>query len=350
MFRGISTFIAAMGMFGGAAVADTISPISYSDTLAMGESVTISKTVVVEATGPTDALLDVMFIVDTTGSMGAAIANAKTAANSIITGLGGFGDVQTGAGFYNDPGFDGVRSDLTSTAATTIATINTFGASGGGDFPERGHEAIKDAADNASWRPGSNRFIVVLGDASFKDSPVSPAAAKAALDAEGIDLIGLNFARPGDTRFSNDITALGGDVFAGGTSPSDIVDAILDGVSAGFDEYTKVTVDDLGAGLPEIDVSVVCTGADTGACVGDTAEGMYDRSVDRTFTFDVTFKRVGAGDKAFLTHALVDGGIVASERDRFKDGTAVVPLPAAGFLMIFGLGSLAVMSRRRKVA
>ncbi|WP_425595970.1 VPLPA-CTERM sorting domain-containing protein [Roseibium album] len=28
----------------------------------------------------------------------------------------------------------------------------------------------------------------------------------------------------------------------------------------------------------------------------------------------------------------------------------LVPLPAAGFLMIFGLGSLAVMSRRRKAA
>ncbi|WP_029061943.1 VPLPA-CTERM sorting domain-containing protein [Labrenzia sp. DG1229] len=347
MFRGISTFIAAMGVFGGAALADTISPLSYTNnTLGVGDTVTISKTVVIESTGPTDALLDVMFLVDTTGSMGRAIANAKSAASNIITGLGGFGDVQTGAGFYNDPAFNGVLSDLTSTAATTIATINTFTASGGGDFPERGHEAIKDAADNASWRPGSNRFIVVLGDASFKDSPVSPGAVTASLAAEGIELIGLEF---GAGAFGTDIAALGGDVFAGGSSPSDIVDAILDGVSAGFDEYTKVTVDDLGAGLPEIGVSVVCTGADTGACVGDTAEGMYDRSVDRTFTFDVTFERLAAGDSSFGTHALVDGGIVATEKDSFGD-TAVVPLPAAGFLMIFGLGSLAVMSRRRKSA
>lgn len=347
MFRGISTFIAAMGVFGGVALADTISPLSYTNnTLGVGDTVTISKTVVVEATGPTDALLDVMFLVDTTGSMGAAIANAKTAASNIITGLGGFGDVQTGAGFYNDPAFNGVLSDLTSTAATTIATINTFGASGGGDFPERGHEAIQDAADNASWRPGSNRFIVVLGDASFKDSPVSPGAVTASLAAEGIELIGLEF---GSGAFGADIAALGGTAIPGGTSPSDIVDAILDGVSAGFDEYTEVTVDDLGAGLPEIGVSVVCTGADTGACVGDTAVGMYDRSVDRTFTFDVTFERLAAGDSSFGTHALVDGGIVATEKDSFG-GSAVVPLPAAGFLMIFGLGSLAVMSRRRKAA
>lgn len=350
MFRGISTFIAAMGVFGGVALADTISPLTYTnDTLGVGDKVTISKTVVIEAAGTTSALLDVMFLFDTTGSMGGAIANAKSAASNIITGLGGFGSVTTGAGFYGDPAFNGVTQDLTGNAATTIAEINTFAAgvpNNGGDFAERGNEGLKSVAENASWRAGSNRFVVVLGDSSFKNSPVTSADAKAALDAENVNVIGLNF---GGGSFAGAINAVGGTTFAGGSTPSDIVDAILAGVTTSFDEYTKVTVDDLGAGLPEIGVSVVCTGADTGACVGDTAEGMYDRSVDRTFTFDVTFERLAAGDSSFGTHALVDGGIVATEKDSFG-GSAVVPLPAAGFLMIFGLGSLAVMSRRRKAA
>jgi hypothetical protein len=106
-----------------------------------------------------------------------------------------------------------------------------------------------------------------------------------------------------------------------------------------------VTVSDLGAGAPEIGVSVVCVSADTGSCVGDTAVGSYDRSVDRTFEFDVTFTRLAAGDKSFSTFALVDGGAVATESDRFG-GAADVPAPASLLLLGADWSGLGVARRR----
>jgi len=59
----------ALLLLGGAAHADSISPAEYSDSLAVGESVTIRKTVTVDAAPPTGALIDVHFLFDTSGSM-----------------------------------------------------------------------------------------------------------------------------------------------------------------------------------------------------------------------------------------------------------------------------------------
>lgn len=353
--------VVAASFLGGAALADSIDPTSYSADLAVGEKVTITKTVTVAKAGPTDAVLDVMFLIDTTGSMGGAIANAKSAASSILDGLRAtYGpSLKSGVGFYNDPDFDGVNSDLSADDTPTKNTLNGYFASGGGDYPELGNSALKDAADNASWRPGSNRFVIVLGDAPFKkdiclaadfcssDSETqNDAAVQASVDAKGINLIGLDFGS--DNLFDNSILGFGGSVYAGGASPTSIVDAIKAGVAAGFAEYSEVTVGDLGGGLPGISVSTKCLTADIGTCIGADAIGSYDRSKDRTFTYEVTFERLASGDSVFDTHALVDGGIVASERDSFRDGgLPPVPLPAAGWLMLAGIGSLAAARRRK---
>jgi hypothetical protein len=120
-------------------------------------------------------------------------------------------------------------------------------------------------------------------------------------------------------------------------------------VTTSFGTYSTVTVSDLGAGSPEIGVSVVCTGADIGTCSGANATGAYDRSVDRTFTFDVTFTRLADGDKTFDTHALVGGGIVASERDTFGgDGGGTAPEPASLALVAVSLIGMGVARRRMK--
>ena len=142
---------------------------------------------------------------------------------------------------------------------------------------------------------------------------------------------------------------LGGTVFSSSTSVAAIIADVTAGISSSFADYSTVTVGDLGLGaLQGINVSTVCTSADTGACVGADAIGAYDRSVDRTFTYDVTFERVAGGDADFFTNALVDGGIVARERDTFRDSTAVVPLPAGLPLLLLGLGALGVVRRRRQ--
>jgi len=346
--------VGALGILASGAYADSISPTSYSATLGVGESVTITKTVTVTKAPPTDALIDVMFVFDTTGSMGPALAGAKTMAAGLLASLGSFGSVASGVGFYNDPGA-GVLQTVTTTAATTVTTISGLSAGGGGDYPELGYAGITDAATGGGWRAGSNRFIIALGDAGFK-TPPSIAATIAAMGAIGADLIGVDFCDvPGvetcasAPTFASDVAGLGGSVYASSASPAAIAAAITAGITAGFDKYTTVTVGDIGAGLPEIAVSTVCASAAIGGtCVGadavaDVVDG-YTREADRTFTFDVTFTRLAAGDKDFLTSALVDGSIVARERDSFK-----TPEPATLVLMgvsLLGLGA----ARRRRAA
>ncbi|MEM9497139.1 MAG: VPLPA-CTERM sorting domain-containing protein, partial [Pseudomonadota bacterium] len=75
-------------------------------------------------------------------------------------------------------------------------------------------------------------------------------------------------------------------------------------------------------------------------------------SIEREFTFDVTFTRIAEGDSAFDTLALVDGGVVAREADRFSDGDGVAPIPVpAGLpLLLTALGGIGYISRRRKAA
>ena len=352
--------VAALGFFAGGALADSISPDSFTANLAVGESVTISKTVTISAGGPTDALIDAYFLIDTSGSMGGVINAAKAAAGDIFSTISAdFGaGVAGGVGVFSEgaalpsviaPPGSVINQDVTTNTGNVIDAINNVTLNvpdGGGDFPESANTAIELVAENASWRPGSNRFIFAFSDASSKGSP--DADVVAALAAEGIKLVSLDF---GGGFFTTDMTELGAITFSSSATPDSIVDDVTAGIIEGFGEYSAVTVGDLGGGDPLIDVSTVCTGADTGACVGDSAMGEYDRSVDRTFTFDVTFTRNADGTSVFDTFALVDGGIVATEADRFPgDDVAPVPLPAAGWMLMAGIGGMGVLRRRRKAA
>jgi hypothetical protein len=356
MFKKIAAGFIAGLMLTGPVAADTIDPATYTDTLAIGESVTIRKTVTIDDAPPTDSVLDVMFIFDNTGSMGGEIAAAKAKAGDILTSLAGFGNLATGTGWYNDPSSDGVLSDLTTNPVAGVADINAvpFFPGSGGDADERGYAGVKEAADDASWRPGSNRFVIAFGDAGFKTGPASDdnqAGTIASLNDKDATFIGVAFTGGGsDFNASADplAAATGGSVFAATATGDSIAAAILLGIAASFEDYTDVTVSDLGSGLPGVGVGVVCVSADTGVCAGDTATGVYDRSIVRTFGFDVTFTGLEAGEHHFSTHALVDGGIVASEEDWITVGRpSSVPEPGTlGLLAVSLLGIGATIRRR----
>jgi hypothetical protein len=243
----------------GAAFADTISPTSFSADLGIGESATVRKTVVVEKSTST-AIVDIMFVFDTTGSMGGAIDGAKASATSVLNTIAAtYGNTFSGVGQYDDPGKSIVAS-LSGSVDATQAGIDTLFAcygSCGGDFAEVGYDGITLAAEASPWRAGSNRFIVAFGDASFKDGADNQATTLAALSAAKVDLFGVSF----DGSFAASMAGLGATVYPSSTDPDDIAAAILEGVKAGFENYKEVTVGDLGDGLPQIGVSTVCVSA-----------------------------------------------------------------------------------------
>ncbi len=116
--------------------------------------------------------VDVVFVLDTTGSMGGLIAGAKkkiwAIANQIVSGQPR-PDVRLGLIGYRDRGDDYItkRYDLTEDIDDVYARLKRFRAGGGGDTPEHVNRALRDAVRKMSWRQGQDvlRLVFLVGDA-----------------------------------------------------------------------------------------------------------------------------------------------------------------------------------------
>jgi Mg-chelatase subunit ChlD len=196
--------------------ADTFTPNPVNVTLQAGASTTVHKTLHLDAL---PGAADIIIAIDTTGSMAAAIAQAKAQATQLCT------DVQNqipGARFavfdFRDVtdrpapanGVLILTPMFTASCAAVQAAINTMAAGGGGDFPEAYnwvfHKAYADPVLDASRNPAAVQFLVVLGDAPPHNSPaptVAPACGNQPPADTGItsdsEIAGLN---------ANDITLL----------------------------------------------------------------------------------------------------------------------------------------------
>jgi hypothetical protein len=131
---------------------------------------------------PIGEKVDVYFLADTTGSMGAAIASVKAGATTIMNSLLGMGlDVQFGVGNYRDfTDAAPFTNQQTITGSQPLVTnaINNWIAGGGGDTPEGQLFALEQLRAVAGWRPQSVRFVVWFGDAPGHEpicAGVSPA-------------------------------------------------------------------------------------------------------------------------------------------------------------------------------
>jgi uncharacterized repeat protein (TIGR01451 family) len=197
---------------------------------------TVAKTVHTSTIPPNP---DLVFLADTTGSMGAAIGNVQSnAINVMNTVLAAQPTSNFGAAQYKDFNCDPVPfkidAPLSASTALTQLGINTWIAGGGCDLPEADLFGLEATANTILWRPGSSRIIAWFGDAPGHD-PTGPtngttlATTIAALQAQNIRVIAVNVGNLDGLGQASAITsATGGVLLSGG---SDVSAAILSGLS-----------------------------------------------------------------------------------------------------------------------
>jgi hypothetical protein len=230
--------------------------------------------------------VDLVFSIDTTGSMGPHIAGAVAAANDVVDALSGRGDPEmltdyrVGVVDYKDvdsdpafgcpPDYDAVTDLPFSTRRTEIvAALNVVRGkvSGGCDFPEDVLSGVQRAV-GFPWRDGVNKAIIVMGDAPGHDpephsglTSASVVAAALAVDPAIIYpiLVGPFGGFGTDAFMANLAAGTGGRTFdgrAGGVAP-----ALLSAITT-ISTSTPPPIGDTTP--PEITVSGVTDGASFG--------------------------------------------------------------------------------------
>ena len=114
--------------------------------------------------------VDVVFAVDTTGSMGGLIEGAKRTVWSIATHIrqtDADADVRIGLIAYRDIGDDYVTRDfaLTGDLDSVFTELSSYRAAGGGDTPEDVDAALYDALHKMQWRGDARKLVFLVGDA-----------------------------------------------------------------------------------------------------------------------------------------------------------------------------------------
>ncbi len=340
--------------------AQSIDPSSVSATMAVGDVLTIHKTITLSSSGAN--LVDLFFLADATGSMGSTIASAKAGAASILGGVPGTATYKFGAGSYqgdcSEGGlpagcrveattYYGYKEDAPLAAGTAGVTagINSWAALYGGDTPEAGFDALKDVAELTSWTTGSQRLIVWFGDAPSHTESTTMAGAISALNAEGIKVLAFNNTSGGgglDGSYGTDFNqastiaaATGGSLLNNFLSltGTDFVNAINAAISSATSTLDLNFGTSYGGG--GLSFEFVCT--DPLGCdgVGGGESRMFDLNItalaEGTYDFSVFASGVDASE---LDHIVVGGG------------TSTVPEPST--LMLLGTGLVGLASRRRK--
>ncbi|MCL4809915.1 MAG: VWA domain-containing protein [Thermoanaerobaculia bacterium] len=116
--------------------------------------------------------IDVVFVLDTTGSMGGLIEGAKakiwSIANQMISAKP-TPRLRIGLVGYRDRGDEYVtkRFDLSDDIDTIYGHLQGFQAGGGGDTPESVNQALHEAVHEMSWTPGRDalKIVFLVGDA-----------------------------------------------------------------------------------------------------------------------------------------------------------------------------------------
>src|SRR5258706_10461194 len=136
--------------------------------------------------------VDIVFAIDTTGSMGGLIDGAKRTVWSIakqVSEIDKNADLHVGLVAYRDLGDEYVTRDfaLTSDLDAVFTELSGYQAAGGGDIPEDVDAGLFDAVHKMQWRDGAKKMIFLVGDAppaSRGEVPKFADSVKAAADAQ----------------------------------------------------------------------------------------------------------------------------------------------------------------------
>ncbi len=154
--------------------------------------------------------VDLVFALDTTGSMAGLIEGAKTKIWSIASFVARAQptpEVRVGLVAYRDVGDAYVTRvyDLDANLDRVYRRLLSFNADGGGDTPEHVARALHEAVHDMSWSPAANnavRLIYLVGDApphlDYQDGYDYVKAARAAA-ARGIQIHAIRCGNDPDT-------------------------------------------------------------------------------------------------------------------------------------------------------
>lgn len=135
--------------------------------------------------------LDVMFILDTTGSMSDEMLFLQSEFTAITDEIG-TDNTRYAMNFYRDEGDDYVTrcNDFTDNIKSIQKALNKESAEGGGDYPEAVAEALNESIFNSSWKDESVKLAFLILDApphEEKSKEISEAIYKAS--EKGIRII-----------------------------------------------------------------------------------------------------------------------------------------------------------------
>ncbi|WP_433064934.1 peptidoglycan DD-metalloendopeptidase family protein [Dactylosporangium sp. CS-033363] len=233
--------------------------------------------------------VDLVFAIDTTGSMGPYIGGVSASARSITAGLFSKADARVALVDYKDLhacASDGYAARVDLPFATDPAAFDTavgkLTAEGGCDTPESIYSGLM-AAIGLPWRDGVKKAIILMGDAPPHDpEPVTgltlakvTAAAKA-VDPATIYAININGAA---SPFFDDLAAQNdGQVYVA-EDPSTAVDQITDAITS----ITTVIADAGGPYRGAVGEPVTFDASASGATGASIAQYQWDFNGDNTY-------------------------------------------------------------------
>jgi hypothetical protein len=195
---------------GGVAAASTSVPLAAPLTPAAPPPVALAPVTPPPMAQTTRPKVDLVFALDTTGSMSGLIEGAKMKIWSIASFVARAQptpDVRVGLVAYRDIGDAYVTRvyDLDTNLDRVYQRLLSFSAEGGGDTPEHVARALHEAVHDMSWSPAANnavRLIYLVGDApphlDYHDGYDSLKAARTAA-ARGIQIHAIRCGNDPDT-------------------------------------------------------------------------------------------------------------------------------------------------------